>query len=110
MMLMPRPGKSGDLRSIGLVDEAVAIVLARPELFGELVAGLADSDRLVRMRSADAVEKVTRKHADWLASWKRYLLQEAAAREEKELRWHVAQLQDGLPQSRFAGMTRASAR
>lgn len=84
--------KSGDFRSIGKSGEAVAIVLAKPDLFGELVAGLADSDRLVRMRSADAVEKVTREHLDWLIPWKRYLLLEVAAAEEKELRWHVAQL------------------
>ncbi len=84
--------KTRDLRSIGNSHEAVALVLANPELVSELVAGLMDRDRLVRMRSADALEKATREHPDWLQPWKRYLLDEVAARPEKELRWHVAQL------------------
>ena len=92
--------KSGDLRSIERSDDAVALVLAQPQLFGELIAGLLDDDRLVRMRSADAVEKATRDHPDWLIPWKRCLLNDVSARKEKELRWHVAQLLSRLKLTR----------
>jgi len=98
--------RSGDLRSIGKSDEAVELVLANPEFFGELVARLTDGDRLVRMRSADAVEKATRKHHDWLIPWKRYLLQDVGAHGEKELRWHVAQL---LPRLKLTAIEREHA-
>ena len=98
--------KSGDLRSIGHSDEAVELVFANPELFGELVAGLLDGDRLVRMRSADAVEKATREHPAWLTPWKRYLLHDVAAHQEKELRWHVAQL---LPRLKLTAVEREHA-
>jgi hypothetical protein len=44
------------------------------------------------MRTADAVEKITAKHADWLKPYKRRLLGPVAAIEQQEVRWHVAQL------------------
>lgn len=98
--------KSGDLRSIGKSDEAVELVLANPQMFGELVASLLDGDRLMRARSADAVEKATRVHPEWLQPWKRYILDEVAAHEEKQLRWHVAQL---LPRLKLSATERERA-
>jgi hypothetical protein len=53
---------------------------------------MLDEDRLVRMRAADAVEKATRGHPEWPQRWKRPLLGQVASYEDKELRWHVAQL------------------
>jgi len=84
--------KGGDLRPIGKSREAVTMVSKNPELFGELFTGMLDDDRLVRMRAADAVEKATRRHPEWLQPWKRPLFDEIASHEDKELRWHVAQL------------------
>lgn len=95
--------KGRDLRSIGKSGEAVTSVLRNPELFGELFAGMLDKDRLVRMRAADAVEKATRKHPEWLQSWKRPLLEQVAAHSDKELRWHVAQL---LPRLKLSSAER----
>jgi hypothetical protein len=54
--------KGGDLRSIGRSGDAVRAVSKNPALFSDLMAGLLDGDRLVRMRAADAVEKATRTH------------------------------------------------
>ncbi|MDX5324328.1 MAG: hypothetical protein LPJ96_11995 [Exiguobacterium sp.] len=50
----------GDLRSIGQVDAVVVNVGDDPDRFSELMTGLTDDRPVVRMRSADAVEKVTR--------------------------------------------------
>lgn len=90
--------KGGDRRSIGKSEQAVKDVLKNPARFGELFAGLLDDDRLVRMRAADAVEKVTREHPEFLQPWKRQLLSTVSTLEDKELRWHVAQM---LPRLRL---------
>jgi hypothetical protein len=44
------------------------------------------------MRAADAVEKSTRQRPDLLRPWKRALLEQVSLLQEKEVRWHVAQL------------------
>ena len=59
-------------------------------MFPELIAGLWSDDRLVRMRAADAAEKVTRKHPDFLRSRKKEMLGLMAESVEPELRWHLA--------------------
>jgi HEAT repeat protein len=50
----------GDIRSDGMANEAAAFVLANPEIYPELYAGLSVSDDVVRSRAADALEKVAR--------------------------------------------------
>ncbi len=54
--------EGGDRRTIGRSDEVAAMVSKNPELFPRLVRGLWSEDPLVRMRAADATEKVTRLH------------------------------------------------
>lgn len=82
----------GDRRSIGKADEVMALVLRRPGHLPVLAAGLWHPDPLVRMRAADALEKVSRKHSEWLRPLRRELLALAATTRERELRWHLAQL------------------
>jgi len=98
--------KGGDLRSIGKSGDAVTAVLRNPALFSYLIAGMLDGDRLVRMRAADAVEKATRMHPEWLQPWKGALLGDISTQEDKELRWHVAQL---LPRLRLTSADKAKA-
>jgi len=96
LLLMARNLRSnltgGDLRSLGKSDQAVEAVARNPTRFAELFGNLFDSDRRVRMRAADAVEKVTRDRPGLLHLWKRALLEQISALEEKEVRWHVAQM------------------
>jgi hypothetical protein len=61
-----------------------------PELFPKLIAGLWSADPLVRMRVADATEKVTRKRRELLQPYKKELLGLMAEAQEQELRWHLA--------------------
>lgn len=82
----------GDRRSLGRAEEVVADVLAAPDLFGVLFAGMSHSDPLIRMRAADAVEKITAARPDLLAPYKQPLIDAVAASEQQEVRWHVAQL------------------
>lgn len=82
----------GDRRSIGRSDEVVAEVLAEPSLFGPLFEGLLQPDPLIRMRSADAIEKITRQHPAYLQPYKTQLIQQVAHIDQQEVCWHVAQL------------------
>jgi HEAT repeat protein len=82
----------GDRRSTGRSAEVVAAVIENPALFADLFAGLSDDDRVVRMRAADALEKITREKPELLQPWKKQLLRDIAALGDKEMRWHVAQM------------------
>lgn len=82
----------GDRRSIGQSDRVVREVLKRPSLFATVIRGLDCADPLIRMRCADAAEKMTRSHPDWLQPHKAALLALAARTTEQEMRWHLAQM------------------
>lgn len=75
---------------IGRSDQVAAMVAEAPELFPELIAGLWAEDAMVRMRAADAAEKVTRKKRELLQPYKGELLGLMAETEQQELRWHLA--------------------
>jgi hypothetical protein len=80
----------GDRRSIGRSDEAVKLVGAEPKRVAELAELLWDSDEVVRMRAADALEKLSRDHLERLEPLKPNLLGLMAETRQKELRWHLA--------------------
>jgi HEAT repeat protein len=68
-----------------------------PGLFPVLIAGLWSEDALVRMRAADATEKVTRRNGELLRPYKKELLGLMAEAQEQELRWHLAAIVPRLP-------------
>jgi HEAT repeat protein len=82
--------RGGDRRSIGKSNHVAKFVLSEPKRFAELVACLWDEDPLVRMRAADAAEKVSLKRPELLKPHKRELLGLLAEAEQIELRWHLA--------------------
>ncbi len=82
----------GDRRSIGRVDEVVADVMNNPSLFGIVFDGMLSDDPLLRMRCADAAEKITEKQPGFLQPYKEKLIKEVAKIEQPEVRWHVAQM------------------
>lgn len=84
--------RGGDRRSIGKSEEVVAEVLADARLFGALFECMLDGDPLVRMRAADATQKITAMRLDFLQPYKARLINRVAKVEQQEVRWHVAQL------------------
>jgi HEAT repeat protein len=84
--------KGGDRRSIGKVDDIVHTVLEQPDLFDTLFNGMLSDDALLRMRAADAVEKITRTRPDLLQPHKQKMMDQVAAINQQEVRWHVAQM------------------
>lgn len=81
-----------DFRSIGKSNKVVKSTLANPKIFSDIFAGLLNNDPLIRMRAADAIEKITKIHPEWLQPYKRTLLQKILPLEQQEIRWHVAQM------------------
>lgn len=90
MEVRRKPGKR-DRRSIGNVNEIIQSIQTQQE-FDNLFKNLLSHERIIAMRSADAVEKLTRKNHVWLESHKPVLLELLHSTVDKELQWHVAQL------------------
>ena len=84
--------RGGDRRSIGNVNVVVAAVKKKPGLFKDLVSGLFNSDPIVRMRAADAMEKVSADNPQYLRPFKVELIGLAQQTQQQELRWHMAQM------------------
>ncbi len=91
--------KGGDLRSKGQSEEVIADILKHPYLFGEVFDGMLHDDPVVRMRVADAIEKVSRLHPEYLKDYKQRLIYEVSRIEQQEVRWHVAQMFSWLEKS-----------
>ena len=81
-----------DLRSIGRVSEVVEDVLRNPSLFDAVFNGMLSDDPAMRMRAADAAEKITVQHPEYLQPYKEKLIQQVARIDQQEVRWHVAQM------------------
>ena len=82
--------QGGDRRSLGRTEEVASLVAEDRRMFAALMKGLWSEDEVVRMRTADAVEKVTRARPEWLAAYKKELLGLLVETEQQEVRWHLA--------------------
>ncbi len=81
----------GDLRSISRVDQLVKQINSQAD-FDELFDFLSAAERLIAMRAADAVEKITRQRSDYLTEHKAQFIALLANAKQKEFKWHLAQL------------------
>ncbi len=82
----------GDMRTIGESQEVVDEVLNDNTLFHDLFEGLTDANPAVRMRSADALEKVTAQKPELLKPYKNKLIEIAKETTQQEVQWHIAQM------------------
>ena len=94
----------GDRRTVGHVDRVVARVLAKPESTPALVQCAFDADAAVRMRAADALEKVSRQRTSLLQPYATLLLGVLEESAQQELLWHLAVL---LPRLRLTPAQRS---
>jgi hypothetical protein len=81
----------GDLRSIGN-NKAVVAGIKNQEQFDELFRCLFHNDRIVVMRAADAIEKITIVNPSYLFKHKNEILKFAETVIDKEFKWHLALL------------------
>ena len=84
--------KGGDRRSIGRADEVVTDIQKNQSLFKEVFKGLYSDDNVVRMRSADVVEKISRQNPGLLAGFEKTIIKELSQIEQQEICWHIALL------------------
>lgn len=82
----------GDLRSAGKTEIVIKKVIAEPELFDHVIQTVFSENPAACMRAADVIEKLSRQYPEWLQSYKSLLLNKIAKQEQKEIRWHVAQI------------------
>lgn len=81
----------GDLRSIGNSESLVSAVQNQMD-FDELFALLFHSDRIIVMRAADVVEKITATLPGLLAKHTGSIFDLSHQAKNKELKWHLALL------------------
>ncbi|HME01883.1 MAG TPA: hypothetical protein VKG38_02500 [Solirubrobacteraceae bacterium] len=82
----------GSPRSLGRTGEVIDRVLGAPEQLDELFVCLFDADEVVRMRAADALEKVCREQPGRLEPYVGRLLDEVSKIDQPSVRWHLAQM------------------
>lgn len=83
---------AGDLRSVGNSEQVVKLVQRNTALFADVIQAMLHDHPGIRMRAADAVEKITRNKPELLKPYKQLLLTKVAPIEQKEVRWHLAQI------------------
>lgn len=81
----------GDLRSIGKSNSLVNRIKNQTE-FDALFQCLFHAERLVVMRAADAIEKITLQKPEYLAKHRKKIVALCNHANNKELKWHLAQL------------------
>ena len=81
-----------DRRSIGKSDDVVALVVKNEKLFDELFNCLYSNNEVIRMRAADAIQKIVELKPDIIKKYKHEILNDIAKIDQQEIRWHVAQL------------------
>jgi len=80
-----------DLRSLGKSSEIISNIKTQKD-FDELFEYLYHDNRAVVMKSADVIEKITLTKANYLNKHKTEIIELSNKSENKEFKWHLAQL------------------
>ncbi len=84
--------RGGDLRSIGRSNEVARDIEKNVSLFETVFKGIYDSDPLIRMRSADVIEKVTQNKPELLSNHTSEVISILTTAKQQEVCWHMAQI------------------
>jgi HEAT repeat protein len=84
--------RGGDLRSDGRANEVVEEVLESPHLLSKVIQGLDEPDDVVRGRTADVLEKISRTAPESLKGFTRKFMNLAAHDEVPMVRWHLVMI------------------
>lgn len=80
-----------DLRSIGKSNSIVSKIQNQKD-FDDLFECILHIDRIIVMRAADAIEKITNNNPKYLTKHKRKIIELCNIVKNKELKWHLALL------------------
>jgi len=78
--------------SLGRTNEVIDTVLRDQSRLEELYQCLFSQDAWVRMRAADALEKVCREHPDWILPYIDRLARDFSTSTQASIQWHMAQI------------------
>lgn len=83
----------GHANSLGKTNEVITMVLQNKVLLAELYECMLNGDTWVRMRAADAFEKICREHPDWIEPYVDKLQSQlSGADQQASIKWHLAQI------------------
>lgn len=82
----------GKSNSLGKVPEIIEITLGDQSRLDELYECLFEEDAWVRMRAADAIEKVCRQQPNWLLPYIDKFTAGLAEDSQPSIQWHLAQI------------------
>ena len=82
----------GDRRGDGLANEVADFVLANPDVLDDLLEGLKAEDHVLRGRTMDALEKITRREPQWLRDQVPMLREMAEVEEMANAGMHIAMI------------------
>ncbi len=83
--------EGGDLRSAAKAAELKDLIKTQND-FDIIFQFMHSKDRLLVMRAADVLEKISRDHPNYLVSHQNEILDFLHAAEHKEFKWHLAQM------------------
>lgn len=89
----------GDRRGDGLSDQVADFVLRNPAILGDLLEGLGESDHVIRGRTADALEKISRREPEWVSDQVPVLRDLAEADDSAQVGMHMAMIFGHLAQN-----------
>lgn len=85
--------EGGKANSLGRVNDVVDEVLNNRTLLKVLYGCMFSQDAWVRMRAADAFEKVCRQHPEWIEPYiDRMQADLSGAEQQPSIKWHLAQM------------------
>lgn len=84
--------EGGKTNSLGLAEEVVHIVIESKGRLEELYGCLFHEDAWVRMRAADALEKICRLHPEWFKDYVDRFFNEISGSGQASIQWHFAQI------------------
>ena len=82
----------GKSNSLGEVNEVIELVLDDRVRLEELYMCLFDEDAWIRMRAADALEKICRVHPAWIEPYIDRMQADLSDSQQASIQWHLAQI------------------
>lgn len=84
--------EDGHMNSLGRVNDVIVQVLSDSFRLEELYRTMFDDDAWVRMRAADAFEKICREHPEWIAPYIDRIQKELSMSTQASIQWHIAEI------------------
>ena len=89
-----------DLRSDGRANEVAKETLQNPQLLDKLIEGLDSTNKVVRARTAHALERISRINPEILEEYLPRFISSANEDDVPMVKWHIAMLLANIPLSK----------